>query len=156
MVHLVIRTATRDDASEISLLYKKVWDEQRGSFPDELLRARQPDEHEMKGWLLKETYFVAVVRETLVGVIGCSIEHGTCKAVHMAVDKACRVKGIGSSLLNAVEEFAREHQARKLWFDTSTWLIDAIQFYKNKGFRVVGELQRHFWGEDILLFEKLL
>ena len=156
MVHIVIRKATRDDASEISHLYKNVWDEQKGSFPDELLRARQPDEHEMKGWLLKETYFVAVVRETLVGVIGCSIEHGTCKAVHMAVDKACRVKGIGSSLLNAVEEFARQHQAHKLWFDTSTRLIDAIHFYKHKGFRVVGELQQHFWGEDILLFEKLL
>jgi len=155
MVHLVIRTATRDDASEISLLYKKVWDEQRGSFPDELLRARQPDEHEMKEWLSKETYFVAVVRETIVGVVGCSIEHGACKAVHMAVEKAFRGKGIGSALLNEVEEFARNHQARKLWFDTSTRLIDAIQFYKHKGFRVVGELQRHLWGEDILLFEKL-
>jgi GNAT superfamily N-acetyltransferase len=156
MSDMLIRKAVGDDAFELSKLYKKVWDEQKGCFPDGLLQARQPDEHGMKAWLSKETYFVAITNKTIVGVVGCFMEHGTCKAIHMVVDKTWRGKGIGSTLLNTVEEFAREHQAHKLWFDTSTRLVDAIHFYKHKGFRVAGELQRHFWGEDIVLFEKLL
>lgn len=154
--NFAVRTASFEDASKISQLYKMVWDEQKGKFPDELLYARQPDENEMKKWLCKETYFVAEHNERIIGIVGCFMEFGNCKLVHMAVLKGYRRKGIGSALLAKVKEFARKNNANKIWLDTSSRLKESIEFYRKKGFRSVGELKRHFWGEDIVLFEKLL
>ena len=151
-----VRTASFEDAPKISQLYKKVWDEQKGKFPDELLYARQPDENEMKKWLYKETYFTVKHNDRLVGVAGCFMEFRNCKLIHMAVLKRYRRKGIGSALLEKVEQFARTNNANKIWLDTSSRLKESIEFYKKKRFRLVGELKRHFWGEDIVLFEKLL
>jgi GNAT superfamily N-acetyltransferase len=151
-----MRKASIEDAYEISLLYKVVWDEQKGSFPEELLHARQPDRTEMEKWLSRETYFVAEVNRKIVGVVGCFMEFGNCKLVHMAVLKEFRGKGIGGMLIEEVEKFARRNNANKIWLDTSTRLKESIEFYKRKGFRLVGKLKKHFYGEDILLFEKLL
>ena len=156
MDNFIIRIAGVEDASLISFLYKLVWDEQKGSFPVELLNARQPGKNEMKRWLARETYFVADSNNKIIGVVGCFMEYGHCKLVHMAVLEKYRGKGIGSLLLEEVEKFARKNNANKIWFDTSTRLKESIKFYKNKDFRIDGELKKHFWGEDILLFEKLL
>ena len=156
MVNFVIRTSSVEDAPHISFLYKMIWDEQEGNFPDELLQARQPSINETRRWLNKETYFVAEVDKRIVGVVGCFMEFGNCKLVHMAVLKEFRRKGIGTALLEEVEKFAGKNNAYKIWLDTSMSLKESIEFYKSKRFRIVGELEKHFWGEDILLFEKLL
>ena len=151
-----VRTASIEDALNISHVYKIVWDEQRGKFPDELLKDRQPDENEMKKWLCKQTYFVVESNKRIVGVAGCFIEFNNCKIIHMAVLKDYRGIGLGSLLLEKIEEFAKKNNTNKIWLDTSSTLKKSIEFYKKKGFRLVGELKKHFWGEDIVLFEKLI
>jgi len=156
MVDFTFRKAELKDADSLSLLYKKVWDEQKDLFPDELLRARQPNYNEMKKWLSKETYFICEVNENIIGVVGCCMEFGNCKLVHMAVLKEYRRMGIGSKLLEKVEQYAKKKSALKIWMDTSTRLIEAIEFYQKKKYRIVGELQKHFWGEDIILLEKIM
>jgi GNAT superfamily N-acetyltransferase len=154
--NLVVRKANLNDAPKLSYLYKTVWDEQKGKFPDELLHARQPDENKMKQWLCKETYFMVEDTKKTIGVVGCFMKFGCCKLIHMAVLKNYRGKGIGSALLAKVYEFAKKNNAHKIWLDTSSRLKDSISFYQKAGFRLVGELKKHFWGEDIVLFEKLL
>ena len=154
--NFTVRTTSFEDAYQISQLYKVVWDEQKGKFPDELLHALQQDENGIKKWLSKETYFAVEHNNKIIGIVGCFIEFRNCKLVHMAVLKGYRKKGIGSALLAKVEEFARKNNANKIWLDTSSRLTESIEFYRKKGFRLVGELKKHFWGEDIVLFEKLL
>lgn len=156
MVNFTIRDATFKDAAQLSLLYKIVWNEQRDRFPNKLLHARQPNLTEMQEWLSRETYFVAVVEERIIGVVGCVMNFDNCKLIHMVVQKEYRKKGIGSALLEEVVTFANKNNAFKIWLDTSTRLKDSIKFYKSKGFRLVGTLKKHFWGEDIVLFEKIL
>lgn len=153
---LVVRTASLNDASKLSHLYKTVWDEQKGKFPDELLHARQPDVNMMRQWLCKETYFIVEDTKKIIGVVGCFMQFRCCKLIHMAVLKNYRRKGLGSMLLAKVDEFAKKNNANKIWLDTSSRLKESIAFYQKAGFRLVGELKRHFWGEDIVLFEKLL
>ena len=151
-----IRNAVLDDASQISALYKVVWDEQKGKLPDLLRLDRQPNQNKMREWLSNEHFFVAELKNHVIGVAGCYMEHGVCKMVHMVVDKDHRNKGVGTMLVSKVEEFARKNNANKIMLDTSSRLEASIAFYKKKGFRMVGELKKHFWGEDIILFEKLL
>jgi GNAT superfamily N-acetyltransferase len=64
--------------------------------------------------------------------------------------------GIGLMLLKKAEYYARENHAFKIWMDTSTRLTDAIEFYKKNNYEIVGMLRKHFWGEDIILLEKIL
>ncbi|WP_421726396.1 GNAT family N-acetyltransferase [Bauldia sp.] len=46
-------------------------------------------------------------------------------------------RGIGSCLLDAVIEAARDQAARRLWLITTNDNLDALRFYQRRGFRIV-------------------
>lgn len=151
-----IKLARGSDAVEISALYKRVWDKYSGKFPDELIRARQPSADQMKEWIRHDTYFVAKEGTRIVGVMGCSLKHGTCLLMHMAVDKRYRKRGIGSALTRKAINYAEENGAIKVWLDTTPRLKEAIALYEKHGFVRRGHLKKHYWGEDIYLYERIL
>ena len=105
----------------------------------------------------KEQYYIAITpNNEIIGVIGCLIEYGHCKLIHMAVLKEFRWKRIGSLLLQKAESYAKENKASKIWLDTSTRLTKSIIFYQRKGFKSIGEHEKYLLGDDIILFEKIL
>ena len=148
-----IRNATKDDASHISMLYSSVWNTYADKFPEELLIARTPSPEETVTWLETDSYFVAEMDERIVGVVGCSFNHGACCLIHMVVDERCRRQGIGQALVEAVIEKAYEEGATKVWLDTLPFLEDAISLYKKNGFRKCGYLEKHLWNLDLELYE---
>jgi GNAT superfamily N-acetyltransferase len=152
----VIRSTTLDDAKDISNLYKEVWDNYRGIFPDELTAARQPSPTEMKQWLENDSYIVAIINDKPVGVVGITCKHGACLLIHMVVKEMYRGIGIGSALVEKVIEFAKEYNASKVWLDTVPILEEAIKLYIRYGFKKCGHLQKHYWGADVELYELLL
>jgi GNAT superfamily N-acetyltransferase len=154
--NFTIRKANLNDSLQISDLYQNVWDEQKGRLPDELLKDRQPDEIEMINWLKKETYFVAVINEKIIGVVGCFMQQANCKLIHMVILKPYRGQGIGSELLDTVTKFAIKNNALKIWLDTNPKLTKAIKFYETHGFEIFEKSNKHFWGEDIIFLEKIL
>lgn len=154
--HTSIRRAKSTDAEQISGLYKDVWDEYRDEFPDELRISRQPSPEEMKTWLGRETYFVALDDDEIVGVVGCILEHGACLLTHMAIEKTYRRQGIGTALTKKVIQYAKNSGAFKVWLDTVPILKEAISLYKKLGFVKCGHLKRHFWGADVELYELVL
>jgi putative acetyltransferase len=151
-----IREASTADAEQISALYKRVWDEYEPQFPKELLESRQPTEDLMIQWMMNETYFVAALDDSIIGVVGCRLMHGTCQLTHMAVDGLHRREGIGKSLTERAIEFAKENNSFKIWLDTAPFMKEAIILYEKLGFIKCGYLNRHFWGLDIELYELVL
>jgi len=151
-----IELAKKSEAVEIASLYKKTWDEYRSRFPDELLRARQPSAEQMKDWMKQDTYFVAREGPRIVGVMGCSLRHGACLLMHMVVDRRHRKRGIGSALTKKAIDFARENGAVKVWLDTTPRLKEAMALYEKHGFVRCGHLRKHYWGEDVYLYELML
>ncbi|MHA2143624.1 MAG: N-acetyltransferase family protein [Candidatus Thorarchaeota archaeon] len=151
-----IRVADKTDAKQISVLYKRVWDEFDNQFPKELRESRQPSEDVMKQWMMSETYLVAVLRGNIIGVVGCRLMHGTCQLTHMAVDKPHRGKGVGAGLTERVIEFAKENGSMKVWLDTAPFMKEAISLYEKFGFTKCGYLSKHFWGLDMELYELVL
>lgn len=77
--------AKESDAVEMVALCKRVWSEYKGTFPHELVRARRPSLEQMKEWMRQDSYFVAKVASQIVGVIGCSLKHGTYLFMHVVV-----------------------------------------------------------------------
>lgn len=151
-----IRETVTSDAEQISALYKRVWDEYETQFPEELLESRQPTEKMMKQWMRKENYFVAELNNSIIGVVGCRLMHGTCQLTHMAVDKLHRGKGIGTSLTKRAIKFATDNNSFKIWLDTAPFMKEAITLYEKLGFTKCGYLSKHFWGLDMELYELVL
>jgi ribosomal protein S18 acetylase RimI-like enzyme len=46
-------------------------------------------------------------------------------------------RGIGTALMNAVEEAARAGRAARLWLITTNDNLDALRFYQRRGYRLV-------------------
>lgn len=151
-----IERARGCDAVEIASLYKRVWDEYREKFPDELIKARQPTTEQIKIWMRHDTYFMAKEGPRIVGVMGCSLKHGTGLLMHMVVDRKHRKRGIGSALTEKAIEYAKENGAVKVWLDTTPRLKKAISLYEKYGFVKCGHLRKHYWGEDAYVYELML
>lgn len=58
--------------------------------------------------------------------------------ITVLVDMKHRRKGIGTRLLNVMEEFAGKNKSRILMFDTSSDNSPALQLYFKNGFRICG------------------
>ena len=65
------------------------------------------------------------------------IPHGECvyELSKMAVQPASRGRGLGDRLLDAAIAWARGHGARRVFLESNTVLVPAIELYRKHGFR---------------------
>ncbi|MFX0078452.1 MAG: GNAT family N-acetyltransferase [Candidatus Hermodarchaeota archaeon] len=148
--------AKPEDAVGISALYKQVLDDYREVLPEELIDSRQPSPIQVKDRLRRYTHYVAKTGNQIIGVVGCSLVHGTCMLKHMVVDQRYQRRGVGTALTRQVIDFARKNNVTKVWLDTVPIFSEAISLYHKLGFRKSGTLRQHFWGADVELYELIL
>jgi GNAT superfamily N-acetyltransferase len=55
----------------------------------------------------------------------------------VTLDALRRHSGVGSALMDAAVEVAREEGARRLWLVTTNDNLDALRFYQRRGLRIV-------------------
>jgi len=72
----------------------------------------------------------------------------------LAVPEQGRGQGIGSKLMNMVEEFAREKDCVGIWLDTFDF--QAPGFYKKLGYTECGEIVDYPLGHKRHFFQKRL
>ncbi|MBA3046453.1 MAG: GNAT family N-acetyltransferase [Candidatus Thermoplasmatota archaeon] len=144
------------DAAEISELYRTVWTPYRDRFPKELMDNRMPSADDVLVSMNDKTYFV--IRDTgkIIGITRATVEHGACLLDRMVVHPEYRGKGVGKTLTRAVIDYARQNKAAKVWLDTSPKLVEATALYENMGFVECGFFRKHYWGEDIKIYELIL
>ena len=150
-----VERLTHLDVNDICALYKRVWDSSPGLPPD-LVKAWEPTPLEFTSWMEGVTYFAARRDGKMVGAVGCEIADGSCRMVHLAVDPDSRRQGIASQLTNAAVEWARHNNTHSIWADALDRFSEAVEMFRHLGFNECGVLHRHYWGEDVRLFEKLL
>jgi len=85
-------------------------------------------------------FFVAEEKGRIVGYSRLHLYRWNNSAyiVTVLVDEKKRRKGVGTSLLKLMEDFARKNKARVLMFDTSADNAPAIQLYFKNGFKICG------------------
>jgi ribosomal protein S18 acetylase RimI-like enzyme len=155
-ISFTIEPARGKHARRITLLYKETWAEIAHLLGPQLTEARQASLRTVAEWIHHDPYFVACDGKKVVGVVGAEPRHGTVHMVHMVVHKDYRRHGIGTALVERVEKFARANNATKVWFDTHPELQDATRLYEKMGYQNCGFFKKHYWGIDIVLYEKLL
>jgi len=78
--------------------------------------------------------FVAVQDGEIVGHVSYRGEGGRCEIV--SIDAAPPHEGIGSSLMDAALQAAREEGYEVVWLTTTNDNLDAMRFYQRRGFRL--------------------
>lgn len=153
---MTIRQATSRDAASLAKLYDAVWSQEVEILGEKLAAERRADEATIRTWVENDSYFVVEVDGSMTAAIGCEERHGTLHLVHMVTHPDHRKRGFAEALMKRAEAYAREIGANKVWFDSSPELKAAHNLYMKLGYQLCGQLKAHYWGTDIVLYEKML
>ena len=77
-------------------------------------------------------------------------------AINLLVESKYRRRGIGTLLLKAMENFAKERGARVLMFDTAIDNIPALNLYFKNGFKICGYNSKLYEDKTALYLAKEL
>ena len=153
---MTIRRAKGSDAASLAALYKTVWSLEAGILSEKLAKERCPEADTIRTWLEQDSYFVIEEQGEIVAAVGCEVRHGTLHLVHLVTHPGYRRRGFAIALMNKSDEYARKIGANKLWFDSAPELKAAHELYLKLGYSLCGRLKAHYWGTDIVLYEKML
>jgi ribosomal protein S18 acetylase RimI-like enzyme len=64
-------------------------------------------------------------------------------------------RGVGSAILNKLNESALERNCRKVWCDCRTDNLTGIEFLKKNGYSILCEIKNHWYRQDFLLLERM-
>lgn len=152
----VVERITHADVPAICALLKRVADAQPAGLPPELAKAWQPGPLEFTSQMEGVTYFAARREGRILGTVGCEIRHGTCHLMVLAVEPEARRQKVATALLVAAMEWAKHSNAPTVWVDALARFSSVAGLLKHHGFSEAGTLHKHEWGEDVVLFERVL
>jgi len=112
----------------------------------------------LEAMLRAERYAILVAKEQS-DILGFAISRYDDRLIWLewlVVDSASRRKGVGSALLRKLIETAPRRRAHKVWCDTRTTNEPAKATFRKNGFREIAEVKNHWYGEDYILWEKLV
>jgi ribosomal protein S18 acetylase RimI-like enzyme len=99
---------------------------------------------------------VAEAGKRAIGTATGLEEHGAMHVCSVAVHPGVQGRGVARRLMEALEDIARRRGCHKLWLQTAWAMTEAIALYERLGYRQEGYQPRQFYGEDFLLFGKVL
>ena len=153
MEEMVIRQANKDDLEQLSRLYAEFHEFHVRGVPDRLSRSSNLRHAELDSALQKifdsenAAIFVAEVDGQLVGLgevyiredapipFKVSYKYGHLQS--MIVTEAYRGSGIGTRILEAVEQWAKEKNAAEVRLDTWEFKEGPLEFYEKRGYNTL-------------------
>jgi len=79
--------------------------------------------------------FVAADGVEMIGVVTYSLHQDECEIV--SLDSLREGQGIGSALMQAVEEAMRQRGVKRIWLITTNDNLHALRFYQKRGYELV-------------------
>ena len=79
--------------------------------------------------------FVAILDDEPVGLITYHLDNHACEIV--TLDSLQPSFGVGSTLIEAVMNYARDKGCKRIWLMTTNDNLDALRFYQKRGFVLV-------------------
>jgi len=79
--------------------------------------------------------FIAVQGDKKVGLITYTLQGNNCEIV--SLNSLCPSIGIGTALIEAVKQVARQASCRRVWLITTNDNLHALRFYQKRGFALV-------------------
>jgi RimJ/RimL family protein N-acetyltransferase len=145
-----IRPARDDDRVPLAVIFAAVAEERDG------IATEPPVDVDARAssWTIEET-LVAVAGDEVVGSIHIGRSRHGFGDVGMAVAREWRGRGVGSALLAAAIEWAREQGLHKLSLGVFAHNAAAIGLYRKFGFVAEGRRVKHFRRENGELWDAI-
>lgn len=103
----------------------------------------------------KDIFYVAKKEKKVIGYVLAGLLRDKIKLISIGVLPSHQKKGVGTKLLNKVEEKARENKTDFIELEVNKNKKEAINFYKNLGFQKNVILKNYYaTGEDAYLMRK--
>jgi ribosomal protein S18 acetylase RimI-like enzyme len=122
MAEIEIRPITPDDLPWMKALWRERWGSERNVVHGEVF------------YLENLPGFAAWMDGKPAGLVTFDIRGTACEII--SLDSIQPRLGIGSRLIEAVRENAREQGCRRLWLITTNDNLNALRFYQKQGFRL--------------------
>lgn len=119
-----LKKIEKQDRYKTNAFIKKEWG-------DTLIVLREGEQFELSN----ADGFVVYDKEKIIGLITYEIRDRVCEI--LSLDSKVEGEGIGTQLVEAVKNVAKNNNCSKLLVETTNGLIRAIAFYQKKGFRLV-------------------
>lgn len=150
-----IRRANHEDIEQLVAVYRSAYRENRElGFPAKAELATADDIHD---WLDTGRVFVAEMDDHVVGAV--RIEEKSperVKVSRLGVHEDWKDNGIGSTLLDHVEELARAEDFGAVWLTTPEDHPYLRSLYRDRGYRKTGDYPLEYREYDEIVMEKLL
>src|SRR5262245_1237706 len=149
-----VRRAAEPDTSDIARILLDSFLEYRHLYTPEAFAATTPDADVVARRLGEGPTWVVASARMLEGTVSAVARADGTYIRSMAVLPSARGKGIGRALLEAVEIFAVERGAPRLYLSTTPFLTDAIRLYEASGFRRTDDPPHDLHGTPLFTMEK--
>lgn len=104
----------------------------------------------------RDSVLVADIRDRIAGFCISKYDDGLIWLAWFGVVEECRGAGVGTALLKALENTVQNRKCHKIWCDTRTSNKQSQQLLRKVGYRRIGRLTRHWYGQDFFLWEKFI
>ena len=103
-----------------------------------------------------DSVLVARTEQTPIGFCISRPDDGVIWLAWFGVHAAHRREGIGSALLEKLEETVRRGRSHKIWCDCRTDNHESLTVLRRHNYMELCTVRRHWYGQDFILWEKFL
>ena len=155
--NLAVRKAGFQDVDGIHEVLKRAFERLGRGYSSQAIKAAIVDSEEIaKRMRLGGHVLVAEFNNEIVGTVSGFEEHGSMRVCSLAVHPAHQNCGVAHQLMERLEMIGHRKRCYKLFLQTAWAMKEAIQLYESLGYVKEGYLREHFYGEDFLVFSKLI
>lgn len=110
-----------------------------------LLKEADPDEHMINSYISRAFLFECLYNNKIVGILALGkINQDSLEILNISVSDTHQNKGIGSSLLDFADVFAKKNYYVILEVCTGSTSIWQLYFYQKHGFRIISVQPDYF------------
>ncbi len=105
----------------------------------------------------KNSYFVVAKKQgEIIGFAGIKIVFEDADLMNIVVKKDCRNQQIGSSLLQYLFSYSKNHDITSIMLEVNEKNLSAISLYKKFGFERIGIRKNYYNKDNAIIMKKIL
>jgi len=156
---ILVRPATRRDLPRVVSLFLEVL--RLIPYYNELTKRDEPRKYtleKLRTRLRDDSYSISVAEDD-TGLLGFAFTRFDDYVIWIewfGVSPRSRRRGVGSAILQELVRTAPMRKAHKVWCDSRTTNEPVKATFHKNGFREVATLRNHWYGQDFILWERLV
>lgn len=154
-LQLKVEDLTETDASEISLLFRKVWLENAEEYPEKWRKSRALSEAQILREMRDGYRFFGIrIRRQLVGVYKALITDEGLFGEHQSVHPNCRKQGLATVMYEHFLNYAKTHNCRRVYVNILLNQTASKKIMEKMGFHEAGNPYEQSEGMLVQTYEK--